>query len=80
MLAVRCTLLRVKGFIVTKIINSLKARGESSQFIEGYLTAIASSLTEMQQAESLLFLEKIIKLTEQGNLLLAPHRQPTAND
>jgi len=53
----------------TQIINNLKDRGEFPQFIEGYLTAIASSLTEMNQSESLLFLNKIIKHTKRGTLL-----------
>ena len=57
--------------ISTQIISNLEAREETKQFIEGYVTAIASLLVDLQPDESKTLLEKAEKLTREGNLLLA---------
>ena len=55
----------------TEIISNLQAREESKEFIEGYLAAIASSLTGMSSEESQAFLQKTLEKTSEGNFLRA---------
>jgi hypothetical protein len=57
--------------LTSEIINNLQARGESKEFIEGYLAAIASSLTGMSLEESHTFLQKTLEKTTEGNFLKA---------